>query len=75
MTSIGLEDSKHLGKRQPDVQPPPFAGVPHPVDVEAIRPLSKSKKPAPYWAKRKPSRLSRDQARTASSCTFSRALG
>ena len=34
---IGFQDSKRLGKRQPDMQSPPLALMPHPVDVETIR--------------------------------------
>jgi hypothetical protein len=36
--SIGFEDSKRFGKRHAEMEAPPFARVPHPVDIETIRP-------------------------------------
>ena len=34
--TVRFEDSKRLGKRQADVEPPPFARMPHPVDIKAV---------------------------------------
>ena len=36
--SVSFEDSKRLGKRNADMETPPFAGAPHPVDIETVRP-------------------------------------
>jgi hypothetical protein len=35
--TIRFEDSKRLDKRHTGMEPPPFAGVTHPVDIEAVR--------------------------------------
>jgi hypothetical protein len=34
--TVGFEDSERLGKCHTDVEPPPFARVPHPVDIETV---------------------------------------
>jgi hypothetical protein len=34
--AVRFEDSKRLDKRHAGVKPPPFSGVPHPVDIEAV---------------------------------------
>src|SRR5208282_6775990 len=34
--AVGFEDSKRLGKRHAGIKPPPFAGVPHPVDIKTV---------------------------------------
>jgi hypothetical protein len=36
--SVGFEDSKRFGKRHADMEALPFARVPHPVDIETVRP-------------------------------------
>src|SRR5688572_11927673 len=36
--TFGLEDAKRLGKRHAGVEPPPGPRVPHPVDIESVRP-------------------------------------
>ncbi|MGB6636367.1 MAG: hypothetical protein WBF12_11930, partial [Bradyrhizobium sp.] len=35
--SVSFEDSKRFGKRHADMEAPPFARVPHPVDIETVR--------------------------------------
>ena len=35
---IRFKDSQRLGKRDVDMEPPPFARVPHPVDIKSVRP-------------------------------------
>src|SRR5258708_12464616 len=34
--AVRFEDSKRLGKRHTGMEPPPFARVPHPVDIETV---------------------------------------
>jgi hypothetical protein len=34
--TVRFEDSKRLGKRHTGMEPPPFARVPHPVDIETV---------------------------------------
>jgi hypothetical protein len=34
--AVSFEDSQRLGKRHPGMEPPPFACVPHPVDIKPI---------------------------------------
>ena len=35
--AVRFEDSNRLDKRHTGVKPPPFSGVPHPVDIETVR--------------------------------------
>jgi len=35
--TVRFEDPKRLDKRHAGVKPPPFARVPHPVDIETVR--------------------------------------
>jgi hypothetical protein len=35
---VGFEDSKRFGKRHANMDAPPFARGPHPVDIETVRP-------------------------------------
>ncbi|MBY5402388.1 hypothetical protein [Rhizobium leguminosarum] len=34
--AVSFEDSQSLGKRYAGMKPPPFACVPHPIDIEPI---------------------------------------
>jgi len=36
--AVGFEDSQSLGKWHAAMETPPFAGMPHPVDIEPVRP-------------------------------------